>query len=133
MGVELGARGGDRLLGGALELLTQLDETRTLGLALGLEPLGVGRQALLGLLDQPTLTAGKPVQLVRKLLLCALEVFGPFGESLLDPLLSRPERGAELSAADTFALRNRGAPLFDDPALLFSQHRHRIRPSARER
>src|SRR5262245_51544586 len=86
--LEVGAGVRDRLLGRLLELLPEAQERRAVLLALGLEPLGVGGESSLRLLDQPSLPAREQLQLLVEVRLRALEVLAPVGEPLLDASLS---------------------------------------------
>ena len=99
--LELRCTGRDRLLRRPREVVAQAHKSGALLLALSLEPIGVGRDARLGLRDQLRLLLRQLADLVDDAVLRALEVVVPRVEARLD-LLLRPRQGlAELVDGDT--------------------------------
>lgn len=132
MAFQIGLRDGDRLLGRSLELLAQLDQRLALRLAVRRQPLGVGREAALRVLDLALLSQREPAELLREVSLCPREILPPFAEALLDAPLCVRERFRKVRSRNAFPLCERVPPLVGDPPFLLREQRQGVGPSARQ-
>ncbi len=130
--VELRRAGRNCILCRAREIVAEANEPGALLLALGFQPLRVGRDAGLRFRDQLLLPVRQLRELVDHPMLCTLEIVGPGREPRFDLLLGRCERLAELVDGDTGPLCGCRAALLGDPPFLLCEHGARIGTCAGE-
>ena len=119
--LELRRPCGDRFLRRAREVVAEAHEPGPLLLALGLEALGVGRDAGLRLGDELLLALRQSRELVDNGVLRPVEVVGPRVEPGLDLLLGRRQGLTELVDRHARAFGGRAAAFLGDPAFLLSE------------
>ena len=121
VGLDLGASLFDELGDEPLELRAELSECLLLLLARSCEPLGVGPQARVVVVQGLLLALAEPRELPLELLLAAVEVGGPGHQAGLEPSLGVGNRAGQLRAGVLGLARDRVAPLLGELTLLLAQ------------